>query len=277
MSKKLIDLYNELSSLANIHNKEKEGVKLLLLEYLDYEEKDLIINKDILVEDSKVNGLTNLVNSYVFDNIPPQYLLGYTYFYSLKIKVNKDVLIPRFDTEVLVDKVLEHLDDAKTLIDVGCGSGAIALAIKNERRNLKVSGVDISSEAINVANLNKKELNLDVNFFQNDLLNGLDRFDIIVSNPPYISKNDIISDLVYQNEPHLALFSEENGLYFYRKILETATLHLNKNGKIFFEFGYNQKEMISKLIKEILPNSVTTFYKDYGDNWRVAYIEVNNA
>lgn len=277
MSKRLIDLFNELSNFAMSFNKEKEGVRLLLLEYLGYSEASLIINKDRLLNPKEEEEITKLVNQYVINNIPPQYILGYTYFYSLKLKVNKNVLIPRFDTEILVDIVLGNTKESKTLIDIGTGSGAIALAIKKNRNDLIVFGVDISKDALNVAKENSKELGIDVSFIENDLLEGLGRFDVIVSNPPYISKNDIISDLVYQNEPHLALFSEENGLYFYRKILESSLEHLNKNGKIFFEIGYNQKDEIECLTKKILPNSNIKFYKDYGNNYRVAYIEVNNA
>lgn len=277
MNKKLIDLFNELSSFASFNNKEKEGVRLLLLEYLGYSEADFLINKDRLLNPKEEEEITKLVNQYVTNNIPPQYILGYTYFYSLKLKVNKNVLIPRFDTEILVDIVLDNINDAKSLVDIGTGSGAIALAIKKNRNDIKVFGVDISKDALNVAKDNSKELGIDVSFIENDLLECLGRFDVIVSNPPYISKNDIISDLVYQNEPHLALFSEENGLYFYRKILESSLEHLNKNGKIFFEIGYNQKDEIECLTKKILPNSNIKFYKDYGNNYRVAYIEVNNA
>ena len=277
MSKRLIDLFNELSSFASFNNKEKEGVRLLLLEYLGYSEADFLINKDRLLNPKEEEEITKLVNQYVTNNISPQYILGYTYFYSLKLKVNKNVLIPRFDTEILVDIVLDNINDAKSLVDIGTGSGAIALAIKKNRNDIKVFGVDISIDALNVAKENSKKLGIDVSFIENDLLEGLGRFDVIVSNPPYISKNDIISDLVYQNEPHLALFSEENGLYFYRKILESSLEHLNKNGKIFFEIGYNQKDEIECLTKKILPNSNIKFYKDYGNNYRVAYIEVNNA
>ena len=277
MSKRLIDLFNELSSFASFNNKEKEGVRLLLLEYLGYSEADFLINKDRLLNPKEEEEITKLVNQYVTNNISPQYILGYTYFYSLKLKVNKNVLSPRFDTEILVDIVLDNINDAKSLVDIGTGSGAIALAIKKNRNDIKVFGVDISIDALNVAKENSKKLGIDVSFIENDLLEGLGRFDVIVSNPPYISKNDIISDLVYQNEPHLALFSEENGLYFYRKILESSLEHLNKNGKIFFEIGYNQKDEIECLCKQILPNSNIKFYKDYGNNYRVAYIEVNNA
>ena len=268
----LSSFLNEYYLKAERYNKEKEGVKLLLLEFMGYSNSDYLLNKDEILDEAKVNLLKEKIDDYLERNIPPQYILGYTYFYSMKLFVSKNVLIPRFDTEVLVDTVINNINGNESIIDIGCGSGAISLAIKKNMPNTKVSGVDISPDAILLSNKNKEALNLDVDYFENDLLEGLGRYDVIVSNPPYISFGDKISDLVYQNEPHLALFAPENGLYFYRRILASASSHLNIDGKIFFEIGYNQKEDIEKLVKELMPNKNVKFFKDYGDRYRVAYI-----
>ena len=273
MSKVTIGEFLDNSYLkATKYNHEREGVKLLLLEYLDYSDSDLLLNKDKELENSDLVKLNMLIDDYVIKNIPPQYILGYAYFYGMKLKVNPSVLIPRFDTEVLVDVVLNNIKGNERIIDVGSGSGAISLAIKKERPNVIMSGVDISLEALDVSNSNKEALGLDIEYYQSDLLSNTFIYDVIVSNPPYIKEGDKISDLVYQNEPHLALFAKENGLYFYRRILKDANLHLKEGGKIFFEIGYDQKEGIEKLVKEIMPEKKVEFFKDYGGRFRVAYI-----
>lgn len=257
---------------ATKYNQEREGVKLLLLEYLDYNDTDLILNRDKELSNEDLVKLNMIIDDYLLRNIPPQYILGYSYFYGMKLTVNKNVLIPRFDTEVLVDVVLSKLKGNERIIDVGCGSGAISLAIKKNAPSVYMSGVDISLDALLVAKENRDNLGLDVDYYQSDLLANTLIYDVIVSNPPYIKEGDKISDLVYQNEPHLALFAKENGLYFYRRILEEANIHLKDGGKIFFEIGYDQKEDIEKLVSKIMPNKRVEFFKDYGGRSRVAYI-----
>lgn len=269
---KLGEFLNNNYLKALEYNKEKEGVKLLLLEFLDYSNSDLIINKDRILTNEEVNTLQKMIDRYLISNIPPQYILGYTYFYSLKIKVNENVLIPRFDTEVLVEVALKYLKGNEKIVDIGTGSGAISLALKKNMSTLDISGVDISNSAIDVSKENAKDLGLDIKFFKNDLLEGLGKYDVIISNPPYISYNDKISELVYQNEPHLALFASENGLYFYRKILEQAKDHLKETGKIFFEIGYNQKDDVIRLARSILKDKQVECFKDYGNRDRVIYI-----
>lgn len=266
------DFLEEYSLKAKKYNREIEGVRLLLLEYLELKEVDFLLNNEIEIENKKIDSVISSLNRYIVDGIPCQYILGYAYFYSRKFIVNSSVLIPRFDTEVLIEAVLNNTKGNESVVDIGTGSGVIACTLKLERNGYNVDAVDISKEAIDVAKLNACNFKLDINFIENDLLKGLGKYDVIVSNPPYISTNTKVDELVYNNEPHLALFASDNGLFFYKEILKEAKNNLNKEGKIFFEIGYDQKDDIMILVKEIFPEKEVDFIKDYGGNYRVAYI-----
>lgn len=201
---------------------------------------------------------------------PIQYILGYTYFYGLKINVNQDVLIPRNETEELVDWVLKsEFRENLTIVDVGCGSGCIALAIKKNRPTWKVIGVDISKDALKVAKENAKYLNLDVTFIESDLLKNInEHIDIVVSNPPYIAENDIhVDESTYMYEPHLALYAEDEGLEIYKRLKEEL---INKNiPTLFIEYGYDQKQKIIDIYKKYH----IELKKDINKNDRMARIK----
>jgi release factor glutamine methyltransferase len=211
---------------------------------------------------------------------PVQHILGYTYFYNLKINVNKDVLIPRFDTEVLVELVLfDNQDSEKTIVDVGTGSGCIAIALKNENSDFAVYATDISNQAISIARKNALENNTDIEFLSGDILEPLIEqginVDIIVSNPPYISKNDTeVDSKVLNNEPHLALFSEFDGLAHIKSILEQSNDILNEQGSIYLEIGYKQAEAVRQLASKILKeNHEFKIFKDMANKDRVVRIK----
>lgn len=195
---------------------------------------------------------------------PVQYLIGNVEFINTTIKVNEEVLIPRFETEMLVDLVLKYASKQNkklNIIDLGTGSGCIAIAIK---KNLKCNmiAVDISSAAIKLARENAKVNNTDINFIIGDMADELnDQYDIIVSNPPYIKKGSFVSSSVEKYEPHLALYAPEEGLYYYRIILEKHLKNLNKPGLIAFEIGDNEKEVLTKLISSY-PNLSYEFKND---------------
>lgn len=208
---------------------------------------------------------------------PVQYIVGNVQFFDLLLDVNPNVLIPRFETEELVDRLIKYINkyfknDIK-ILDIGTGSGCIALALKSKLNNAKVDACDISAEALNVARMNAKKNNLSVNFIESDLFKNIDsRYDVIVSNPPYIAENEEIMDIVFKNEPHLALFANNNGLYFYEEILKSASNYLNKKNIIAFEIGEKQSEEVKNIALKYFPNSKVALEKDLQNRDRFVFI-----
>lgn len=187
------------------------------------------------------------------EKIPMQYLLGTQDFMGLTFKVSQDVLIPRLDTEVLVETVLEKTKGAKTLLDLCTGSGCIAISLAYYGSFEQCIGVDISKAAQKIAKENGKNLAPMVKFIDSDLFSKVEgTFDVIVSNPPYIKTAECakLMDEVKNYEPMLALDGKEDGLYFYRRIIESAPDYLNEGGWLFFEIGYDQGKSVPKLMEE---------------------------
>lgn len=267
------EFLNENFILAKEKNKETEAIKTLFLETKGISNNEYYecLVKEISLNEKK--EIQNIFDKYLFENMPIQYILGFSYFYGLKFKVNSNVLIPRYDTEILVEEVLKHNFKSLKLVDIGTGSGCIAISLKKNNPYLEVDAIDISPLAIEVASENAKNNNVNINFIENDLLNNLDNeYDIIVSNPPYIASDDFVEKIVYNNEPHLALFVDDEGMYFYDKILFQSKKNLKKDGMIFFEIGYNQKEKIIEVIKKYYPLANIKVIKDYNNNDRVVVI-----
>lgn len=185
------------------------------------------------------------------EGLPVQYIVGNVDFYGSTLKVNKNVLIPRFETESLVEKTIyyskKYLKEPLKIIDLGTGSGAIAITLK-KHLNCKVDAIDISEKALRVAKENAKDNNVEINFFKNDMLENIKKkYDIIISNPPYIAYGEEISEIVKNNEPHIALYADNEGLEYYEKILKKAKDNINKPGIIAFEIGMKQGKTIKKL------------------------------
>ena len=154
--------------------------------------------------------------------LPVQYIIGNVDFYGITLKVNEDVLIPRFETEELVSKVIQYSSHFRnpSIVDIGTGSGAIAITLKKKLTS-SVTATDISKKALNVAKENALENNVSINFKEGNLLEPLtEKYDIVVSNPPYIAYDEEIMDVVKNNEPHLALYAPNNGIYYYEEILK---------------------------------------------------------
>jgi release factor glutamine methyltransferase len=198
---------------------------------------------------------------------PVQYIVGDTEFYGNIIKVNKNVLIPRPETEELVEKTIklikETFKDNLSIIDIGTGSGCIPIALKKELPNSTITAVDISKEAIEVAKENAIINNVSINFIKSNLFKEVKgKYDVIISNPPYIREDEQIMDIVKNNEPHLALYAKDNGLYFYKEILKEATKYLKDKYLIAFEIGEEQGQDIIKIAKEYLPESKVILEKD---------------
>lgn len=209
--------------------------------------------------------------------IPVQYIVGNVDFYGNIFKVTKDTLIPRFETELLVEKTINYInkyyeDKRIDVLDIGTGSGCIAITI-NKLINSNVDAVDISDKAIDVAKENNKINNADVNFIVSDVFSNVNKkYDVIISNPPYISYDEEIMDIVYDNEPHSALFAIDNGLYFYDKILSECKEYLNDKFLIAFEIGYKQSNDIINIINKYFDNVNISLEKDYSGKDRFIFI-----
>ena len=207
---------------------------------------------------------------------PLQYILGEWEFYGLPFKVSEGVLIPRADTEILVEQCIQLMRDIEepNILDIGTGSGAISIAIANELKSSSVTGIDINEKALKLANENKILNKIEnVNFMESNLFEKLDKdfkYDLIVSNPPYISKEEYetLMPEVKNYEPQNALTDLGDGLYFYREISKLAGEYLKDTGYLAYEIGYNQAKDVSKILQD---NNfdVLSVIKDYGGNDRV--------
>ncbi len=208
------------------------------------------------------------------EGIPVQYIVGNVDFYGINLKVNSNVLIPRFETEELVSKVVEYSKSFNnpTIVDIGTGSGAIAITLK-KKILCNMIATDISQEALEVAEYNALSNNAQINFRLGNLLEPLnEKIDIVVSNPPYIAYDEEIMDIVKNNEPHIALYAPNNGLYYYEEILKNISKYLNKKYLIAFEIGESQGNMLKELSKKYL-NNEAIIEKDMQGRDRFAFIK----
>ncbi|MFR3746493.1 peptide chain release factor N(5)-glutamine methyltransferase [Streptococcus sp.] len=210
-------------------------------------------------------------------HVPAQYIIGNTEFYGLELKVDERVLIPRPETEELVELILtENAKPNQSVLDIGTGSGAIALALAKNRPDWLVTASDISPDALNLASENASLQDLKISFKKSDCFEEIaENYDIIVSNPPYISRADVaeIGLNVLHSEPHLALFAEEDGLAIYRKIAEEAKNHLREGGKIYLEIGYKQGHSVPALFRKYLPEKRVRTLKDQFGQDRMVVVD----
>ena len=209
------------------------------------------------------------------ENYPIQYLIGFVDFYDCMIKVNENVLIPRYETEYLVEKAIQRLKNKNITsgIDLCTGSGCIAIALK-KHLDINIDACDISKDALKVAEDNAKENKVDINFFQKDILNEevFGNYDFIISNPPYVKEREYTSPET-KYEPSIALFAKDEGLEFYKRILDLSKQILNKKGIIIFEIGSTLGNNIKEYAKKIYPNAIITIEQDYNNLDRFMFIE----
>ena len=208
---------------------------------------------------------------------PAQYIIGQEDFYGMQLKVDERVLIPRPETEELVELILaENSETNLSVLDIGTGSGAIALALAKNRPDWSVTAADISQDALDVANENAKNQNLQIFLKKSDCFTEIsEKYDIIVSNPPYISREDEseIGLNVLYSEPHLALFADEDGLAIYRRIAEDVTDYLKDGGKIYLEIGYKQGQSVPELFRKYLPEKRVRTLKDQFGQDRMVVVD----
>ena len=210
---------------------------------------------------------------------PVQYIVGNVSFYGNIIDVDKRVLIPRFETEELVENTVKYIKkyNYKSIVDIGTGSGCIAITLKKFFPEILVDAVDISKDALEVAKKNANKNNVNINFYEGNLLEPLNKkYDVIISNPPYIAYDEEIMDIVKNNEPHIALYASNNGLYYYEEILKNVYKYINNNGLIAFEIGYNQGEEIKKLASKYLNKYDFEIKKDMTGKDRMVFIRVTD-
>ena len=266
--------------LLRRQGKEESLARFLLMYMLD--ESPQLFSNSLSEQLSKENEekYFSLIEKHIKEDMPLSHLVGFEYFYDRKYKVTKDVLSPRMETEELIYKVIEYVKKSEKnnlkILDLCTGSGVIAITLKKELEDYPVEIIasDVSVAALNIAKENANTNKAEVSFIQSDILENIkDKFDIIVSNPPYIDYKDrtTMQDNVLNYDPHLALFAEEEGMYFYRRIIEEAKEHLTQDGVIFFEIGYDQREKIIELSR--LNNYNAKVYKDINGRDRMAFIK----
>ena len=206
---------------------------------------------------------------------PVQYIVGNVNFYGYNLNVNKNVLIPRFETEELVDNTIKFIKskfNKVDILDIGTGSGAIAISLKKET-NSNVTATDISIDALEVAKSNAKMNNCDINFINTNIYDGInDKFDVVISNPPYIREDEEIEDIVKNNEPNIALYAKDNGLYFYENILKRINTILKEKYLIAFEIGEKQFNDIKIIKDKYLPQANIELKKDMQGRDRMVFI-----
>ena len=201
---------------------------------------------------------------------PLQYIEGEAAFMGLTFRVAPGVLIPRQDTEILCEEALSRMRPGARVLDIGTGSGALAVSLAKMGDNALVTAVDVSDIALSIARDNARRLGAQVCFLHSDCFSAVEgeRFDMIVSNPPYISREEMETLMPeVRREPELALAGGEDGLDFYRRIAREAPAHLNKGGCLLFEIGWQQRDAVSALVRESVGEPFSL--KDYGGNWRV--------
>lgn len=207
-------------------------------------------------------------------DVPVQYILGYAYFMGRSFFVNDKVLIPRQDTEEMVQKIIDdHGASKKSICDIGTGSGIIAISLGLNFPNDDILATDISSEALSVAKINLDNYQVNNVWLQeSDLFKKVkpQKFDIIVSNPPYIAENEKkdMDPSVIKFEPDLALYGKDNGLEFYENIVKNVDDYLSDQGILYMEFGFKQKNAINQIFCDNLPDYVVEFHKDMSGNYR---------
>ena len=265
--------------LLRRQEKEESLARFLLMYILDENSQQFTNNISEQLSKEKEELYFSLIDKHIEKNMPLSHLAGFEYFYDRKFKVTKDVLSPRMETEELIYKVIEYIKSINKnnikILDLCTGSGIIGITLRKEleSKSLEVVASDISEEALKVAKENAIMNEAEVKFIQSDIFENInEKFDIIVSNPPYIAYNDKITmeDNVLNYDPHLALFAEEDGMYFYREIVENAKEYLEEDGLVFFEIGYDQREKILKLANE--NGFKAEVYKDINGRDRVAIL-----
>lgn len=265
--KTYFEVLNWASSFLEKKNEEAYIAEYLLLERKKWTKTELLLNFKKRMPIEEIISYEEDINQ-IIKHVPVQYLIGSCEFYGRRFKVSEDTLIPRPETEELVEMICqENENDSKLVVDIGTGTGIIGISLKLEKPSWEVVALDISSGALNVAEENAVLLDASVNFIESDVLSHFKHsspIDILVSNPPYISYDEweVMDQSVREFEPKTALFAENNGLAIYQKIAVEAKEHLAENGKIYLEIGYLQGKQVAAIFQEQFPQKKVEIIQD---------------
>jgi release factor glutamine methyltransferase len=272
-------ILQEAKKLTRAANKETSATELLMLHFSKLQPTELYLKYEDQMPKTAEDEFFKALDLYLNKNKPVQQIIGYVYFYGHKFKVTNQALIPRFETEELVANVLMLYDEYfegenVDLVDVGTGSGCLAITLAKEEKSMKVTATDISEQALSLARENAKNLDVSINFIQGDMIKPImdKKFDILVSNPPYIPQKEEVDALVYDNEPHIALFGGADGLKFYREIIKDSIHILKEKAIIAFEHGYDKGEEIRALGRQVYPDAKIMTLKDMQSLDRMTFI-----
>ena len=273
---KLAQIFKDFEEKLIAQGEEAESLSFVYrsLKNLSFTDFVFALQQEVTDEDYK---FVENIFIKLASHIPAQYIIGYAEFYGMQLKVDERVLIPRPETEELVEFILsENPKDNLNVLDIGTGSGAIALALAKNRPDWSITAADISQDALELAMENAKTQDLNLSFIKSDCFSEISsKYDIIVSNPPYISREDQeeVGLNVLHSEPHLALFADEDGLAIYRRIAEDSKDYLNDGGKIYLEIGYKQGQSVPALFMENLPEKRVRTLKDQFGQDRMVVID----
>lgn len=267
------------SSFLEQNQLEGHMIEYVFLQRKHWNKTDYLLHmhETITAEDQKQidEDMAKLLAHY-----PPQYLIGSEAFLDYRFKVTPDTLIPRPETEELVEKCLKltqkQANQALKVVDVGTGTGAIAISLKDKRPTWQVCAVDLSSAALEVAKENAQQIGVALEFVLSDCLDEVaGPIDVLISNPPYISQDEyeLMDVSVREFEPKMALFAENNGLAIYEKLAQQAPSKLGKDGKIFLEIGFMQGPAVKELFQAAFPKKQVSIHKDLFGNDRMIVVE----
>ncbi|OTN77692.1 protein-(glutamine-N5) methyltransferase, release factor-specific [Enterococcus sp. 8G7_MSG3316] len=276
MAKTYREVLSRASSFLESAGVEGYAIQYLFLRRKQWQQLDWLLHMDtpiVPADEAQIDAdVAQLLNHQ-----PPQYLLGYETFYDHQFKVTADTLIPRPETEELVAQCLADCPEKPMrVVDIGTGTGAIAISLKLARPQWQVAAVDISEAALAVAQWNANDLAAAIAFYQGDTLLPVieQQWDLIVSNPPYISHDewDLMDISVRENEPKLALFAEDNGLAMYKKIAQQAKSCLASSGQIAVEIGFQQGKAVQAIFAEAFPQKEVTIKQDMAGQDRMVLV-----
>ena len=273
---KLAQIFKDFEEKLIAQGEEAESLSLVYrsLKNLSFTDFVFALQQEVTEEEKQ---FVEEIFKKLAEHIPAQYIIGHAEFFGMQLKVDERVLIPRPETEELVDLILaENPEKNLKVLDIGTGSGAIALALAKNRPDWSVTATDISQDALELATENAKRQDLNLSFIKSDCFSEISsKYDIIVSNPPYISRADEVEVglNVLHSEPHLALFADEDGLAIYRRIAEDSKDYLNDGGKIYLEIGYKQGQSVPALFMENLPEKRVRTLKDQFGQDRMVVID----
>ena len=277
---KLAQLFKDFEEKLIVKGEEAESLSFVYrsLKNLTFTDFVFALQQEVTEEEKE---FVEEIYKKLAAHIPAQYIIGHAEFFGMQLKVDERVLIPRPETEELVELILaENPETNLSVLDIGTGSGAIALALAKNRPDWSVIAADISQDALDLSVENAHAQNLNLSFIKSDCFSEISaKYDIIVSNPPYISREDQeeVGLNVLHSEPHLALFADEDGLAIYRRIAEDSKDYLNDGGKIYLEIGYKQGQSVPALfIKNYPEKRVRTLKDQFGQNRMVVIDDGEN-